>query len=170
MAPVDWKPFVLCTPGQRPARPRDIRLTEGLGDRLRTAAFAELQAVRAFSWAVDRFDDVPEGLADDWRRQIPQEQQHLAMILQRMAELGIEPAGRPVSPRVWESVRDCETGKQFCLYICSAEERGRLAGIQLCQALQETDPKTVAIFQSIVDDEEAHVALAATYYGWRPSP
>ena len=165
---MDWTPFKLCAPGQRPPRPRDLGLPEGLGDRLRTAAFAEMQAVHAFTWAVSRFDDVPEGLLDDWRRQIPQEEQHLALILQRMTELGLEPGARPVAPLIWESVRECATGKQFCLYIASAEERGRQAGMRLCQALQDTDPETVAIFQSIVDDERAHVALAATYYGWRP--
>ncbi|RLB64508.1 MAG: hypothetical protein DRI90_04415 [Deltaproteobacteria bacterium] len=165
---VNWEPFDLCAPGQRPPRPRDIGRLEGLGDRLRTAAFAELQAVHAFTWAVSRFEDLPEGLGEDWRRQIPQEERHCALILERMAELGIEVGAVPVSPRIWESVRDCQTGKQFCLYIASAEERGRQAGIRLCRALQDTDPKTCAIFQSIVDDEEAHVALAATYYGWHP--
>jgi uncharacterized ferritin-like protein (DUF455 family) len=165
---VNWEPFDLCAPGQDPPRPRDIRSLEGLGDRLRTAAFAERQAVHAFTWAASHFDELPAGLADDWRRQIPQEERHCALILERMAQLGIEVGAVPVSPRVWESVRDLETGKQFCLYIASAEERGRQAGIRLCRALKDSDPETVAIFQSIVDDEEAHVALAATYYGWRP--
>ena len=165
---MNWKPFVLCAPGQRPPRPRDIGLTEGLGDRLRTAAFAELQAVRAFTWAVSHFDDLPEGLGEDWRRQIPQEQQHYTLILERMAQLGIEVGAVPVAPLIWASVQECETGKQFCLYMASAEERGRQAGIRLCRALQDTDPDTVEIFQSIVADEEAHVALAATYFGWRP--
>jgi uncharacterized ferritin-like protein (DUF455 family) len=165
---MNWTPFVLCPPGQRPPRPRDLGQPEGLGDRLRTAAFAEMQAVHAFTWAASRFDDVPAGLLDDWRRQVPQEERHLALILERMAQLGLDPAAVPVSPRIWESVRECETGKKFCLYIASAEERGRQAGIRLCKALENTDPETAAIFQSIVDDELAHVALAATYYGWRP--
>lgn len=160
-----WEPFVLCARGERPPRPRAITLSEGLGDRLRTAAFAELQAVRAFGWALSRFDDLPPGLRDDYARLIQQEERHFALIMDRMAELGVNPAERPVWPAIWESVGKCDTGEQFCHYIANAEERGRQAGIQLCRALRDSDPKTAAIFQSIVDEEEEHVALVAAYYG-----
>jgi uncharacterized ferritin-like protein (DUF455 family) len=163
--PMSWEPFVLCAPGERPPRPRDIALAEGVGDRLRTAAFAELQAVRAFTWAASRFGDVPQGLREDWQRLIAEEERHFSLIMRRMDELGIDPAGRPVWPAIWESVSACESGKQFCLYITNAEERGRQAGLQLCRALRDSDPTTVAVFQSIVDDEQDHVALAARYFG-----
>lgn len=169
-APVmDWTPFTICAPGERPPRPRAFRLSEGLGDRMRTAAFAELQAVRAFTWAVERFDDVPPGLLAAWRRQIPEEQQHMTLILDRMAELGVAVDEVPVAPRIWESIEDCTSGEQFCVYMASAEERGRRAGLLLIRALEGTDPETARVFQQIVDDERAHVALADTYFGWRPT-
>ncbi len=165
---MDWLPFTLCAPDRRPPRPRSIHSLEGLGDRMRTAAFAEFQAIAAFRWAAERFTDAPEGLRQAWREQVADEELHYRIIIERMAELGIEVDARPVSPRIWQSVRACTRGREFCILIAGAEERGRRAGLQLIAALGGRDPATAAVFQRIVDDEVAHVELARTYYGWTP--
>ena len=146
-----------------------MKSPDGLGDRMRTAAFAELQAIRAFTWAADHFSDVPDSLRDTWRAQVADEQKHYDLIRHRMAELGIGIKDKPVSAKLWDSLSQCESGKDFCIYICSAEERGRQAGIKLVKYLAEKDPATAAVFQEIVTDEVAHVALAKTYFDWSPS-
>ncbi len=165
---MDFSPFIICEPGERPPKPRPLGTPEGLGDRMRTAAFAELQAIAAFRWAADHFQDVPQALRDDWAAQVPDEIRHYEMIRRRMAELGFELTGRPVSISLWESLQECATGKEFCIRIASAEERGRRAGVRLIQHLGKIDPETAAVFRKIAADEVAHVALAKTYFDWTP--
>lgn len=165
---MDTGPFHVCAPDARAPRPRGISTPEGLGDRLRTAAFAELQAIHAFRWAADRFDDAPDDLRAAWRAQIPDEELHYELIVKRMGELGIDPAERPVSLWLWRSLEACADGREFCIAIAAAEERGRQAGERLCAHLATSDPETAAVFRRIVDDEVAHVALAETFYGWTP--
>ncbi len=141
---------------------------EGLGDRMRTAAFAERQAVAAFTWAAATFSDAPEQLRQDWLNQVPEEEKHYGMIVARMTELGFGLDDREVSRGLWDTLSACTTGAEFCVKIARAEERGRQAGVQLVAYLKGKDPVTAAIFQEIADDEVAHVALAQTYYGWSP--
>ncbi len=135
---------------------------------MRTAAFAEFQAIAAFTWAAKEFTDAPDGLRREWLRMIPEEQKHYDIIVARMNELGFSLTDRPVSHGLWDSLAECTTARDFCLRIVSAEERGRQAGLRLIKFLTGHDPTTVAVFQEIVDDEVAHVALADTYYGWNP--
>ncbi|HPF36295.1 ferritin-like domain-containing protein [bacterium] len=165
---IDPHPFRPCAPDERPPRPRAVVSPEGVGDRMRTAAFAELQAVHAFGWAADRYDDAPAGLADAWRAQVADETRHLRMILDRMAELGVDPAGRPVSLGLWRRLESCPDARSFCLLIAEAEERGRRGGLALVEAIADRDPVTADVFRTIAREEEAHVALATEFFGWRP--
>ena len=165
---LDPGPFILCEPGTRPGKPRPLETSQGLGDRLRTAAFAEWQAIAAFRWAAARFTDVPPELRDDWVRQIADEARHFKLIKQRMEELGVGLDHRPVSDALWQSLRECTSGKEFCLRIASAEEWGRRAAVNICGFLREKDPVTAGIFREIAEDEIAHVSLAKTYFGWTP--
>ena len=111
---------------------------------------------------------MPQTLRDEWTAQIADETRHYDMICKRMEDLGFSLAERPVSMGLWESLQECSTGKDFCIRIANSEERGRRAGVQLVEYLGESDPETAAIFQKIVDDEVAHVALAETYFDWIP--
>lgn len=162
---LDCGPFQLCEPGKRAPRPRLLDTPQGLGDRLRTAAFAEWQAVTAFGWAAERYADAPEGLRRSWRDQVADEERHCRLLLGRMEELGFDPAGRPVSDALWRSLRECPTAREFCLFMTGAEERGRQAAVQLSEALVRSDPATSGVFAAIAADEERHVALADLYYG-----
>ncbi len=135
---------------------------------MRTAAFAEKQAIFAFGWAAETFQDVPQALRDDWTRLVPEEEKHYRLIVERMAELGFRLTERPVSTRLWDSLKECETGQEFCQRIAGAEERGRQAGLLMIKHLAESDPATAAVFDEIVTDEVAHVKLADTYFGWTP--
>lgn len=142
--------------------------TDGLGDRMRTAAFAELQAVQAFAWAADHFDDVPAELRTAWRALVPDEQRHLDAILGRMVELALAVDARPVSAGLWQALVGCASGRDFGLLIASAEERGRQSAIRLAGYLGTRDPTTATVFATIADEERAHVALASQYLGRAP--
>jgi uncharacterized ferritin-like protein (DUF455 family) len=165
---LDFSPFDICGPGERPGKPRAMNTPEGVGDRMRAAAFAELQAIAAFQWAADHFTDVSEDLRTSWRAQVADESRHYDMIRTRMDELGVDVRGRKVSLSLWETLQECATGQEFCIRIAAAEERGRRAGLKLAGHLKKSDPATAAVFLEIAADEVAHVALAATHFDWTP--
>lgn len=165
---MNWEPFILCDAGEEPPKPRPFRDPEGLGNRLRTAAFAEFQAQRAFGWAAKRFDDVPIELRKRWTELVDDERRHYDLIVGRMAELNVAIEARPVSIALWRSLEACETGRDFGMYIASAEEWGRKAGVALVKALEKKDPATAEVFRVIVEDEVEHIALADIYFGWKP--
>ena len=157
---MDWSPFLVCDADEYPPAPRGLNAPEGLGDRLRVAAFAELQAREAFRWAADTRLDAGQELRAAWRRIADDENRHLTMLLGRMAELGVRPDARPVSDRLWRSLRACKSTQDFIVYMRAAEERGRAAEESFHRRLIERDPVTAAIFGRIADDEVEHIALA----------
>jgi uncharacterized ferritin-like protein (DUF455 family) len=162
---MNWEPFVLAPQGAHAEAPRSISTPEGVGDRLRAAAFAEIQAREAFLWAADSLKDAPEELRRAWRGLASAEQKHLDWLLGRMRELGIEIGGRKVSDHLWHSLTSCKTAREFALFMANAEERGRRAGERFHETLRDTDPLTAEIFGKIAEEEVAHIALAADYFG-----
>ncbi len=157
---MDWSPFVVCPPEEEAPRPRGFSTSEGLGDRLRVAAFAEKQAEAAFYRAADRFTDAPAGLRDAWRRIGAEEGVHLGMIIERMAQLGVAVDGRPVSDRLWRSLEACASAPEFIAKMRAAEERGKTAEESFRRSLAQRDPATAELFGKIADDEAEHLRVA----------
>lgn len=156
---MNWDPFFVCEPDEYAPAPRGLNSPDGLGDRLRVAAFAELQAREAFRWAADTLLDADDDLRAAWRRIGDEENRHLEMLLGRMAELGVRPDARPVSDRLWRSLRACKDTRAFLAYMRTAEERGRAAEESFRRLLADRDPVTSALFGKIADDEGEHIAL-----------
>jgi uncharacterized ferritin-like protein (DUF455 family) len=159
-----WSPFELAAPGAHADAPRSIKTREGIGDRLRAAAFAEVQARDAFRGAADRFEDADPRLRQAWRTLADSEQKHLDWLLGRMRELGIEVPGRKVSDFLWHSLMSCQTARAFAQYMAGAEDRGRKAGERFHQSLCESDPATAEIFRKIAEEEIGHIALAERFF------
>jgi uncharacterized ferritin-like protein (DUF455 family) len=157
---MDWTPFVVCPPDERAPATRGMGGPDGLGDRLRTAAFAERQAFAAFFWAAENLPDAPEEMRAAWRRIGLEEKKHLDMLLARMTELGVDVAARPVSDRLWRSLSACKTAAEFSAHMREAEARGQAAEETFRRVLADRDPVTAAIFGQIADDEAEHLALA----------
>jgi uncharacterized ferritin-like protein (DUF455 family) len=158
------EPFDLAPGNDWGEPPRSIKTLEGVGDRMRAAAFAEVQARDAFLWASEHFEDAPSSLRRAWAALAIAEQRHLDWLLQRMQELGIDVRGRKVSNHLWLSLMSCKTAKEFAIYIANAEERGRRAGERFYQTLATRDPITAEIFRKIAEEEISHIALASKYY------
>jgi uncharacterized ferritin-like protein (DUF455 family) len=159
-----WSPFELTAPGVRSDAPRSIQSLEGVGDRLRAAAFAEVQAREAFDWAAAFFEDAPLELRDAWRRLARAEQRHLDWLLNRMQELGVSITERRVSDFLWHSLTSCKTARDFSVFMATAEERGRRAGERFHTQLLEKDPVTARIFGKIAEEEIAHIELALRFF------
>lgn len=161
---MSWEPFVLAEAGTHAPPPRAIDSSEGIGDRLRAVAFAELQAKKAFLWAVEQFEDASEDLRQAWRMLAKAEDKHLNWLLSRMEELQISIQERPVSTRLWESLTTAQTAKEFALYMASAEDRGRQAGERFEREISKIDPVTGKLFGQIALEEREHVALAERFF------
>lgn len=159
-----WEPFLILPRGDRGKSPRAISSKEGIGDRLRAAGFAEIQAYYAFLWAAERFPDAPENLKLNWRGLALAEERHLSWLLRRMGELGIAVQERGVSDFLWLSLTKCETAKEFAVFMASSEERGRAAGVRFHQALLNVDPTSAEIFGKIAEEEVEHIRLAAQFF------
>lgn len=157
---MDWSPFAVCAPEEYALAPRGLGSPEGLGDRLRTAAFAERQAFAAFMWAADTLTDASDELRAAWRRIGLEEELHLNLLLGRMTELGVKVAGRPVSDRLWRRLTQSKTASEFSVLMRDAEARGQAAEESFRRSLAQRDPVTAAIFGRIADDEAEHLALA----------
>lgn len=165
---MSWEPFVLAPPDEKAPFPKPMSHREGLGDRLRIAAFAELQAVRAFGWATENFADVSPKVIEGWQLQIPEEKFHFRLIMERMAHLGVHAHQKPVSASLSESLYACQTGREFAVKIATAEHKGRLAALKMAAYLENRDPVTAQVFLRIAHDELAHVQLVIDNFNWQP--
>ncbi len=159
-----WTPFSALGPQFRPEPVRSLRTPDGIADRLRSAAFAELQAREAFAWAAGRFEDAPGGLREAWLGLSREEDKHLGWLLGRLRDLKSSPESRKVSTRLWNSLTACATAREFAFFMAEAEERGRQAGLLFERALAEEDSLTSEIFGKIASEEEAHIALARRFF------
>jgi rubrerythrin len=159
-AQIDWHPFRICNPGEKPPYPRGLTTKEGLGDRLRFVAFAEKQAVEAFKLAATVFTDAAPRVREIWLQLSREEEKHLQWLLVRMSELGISTDERPQSLSLWHSFDRCTSAPEFAKFMSNAEDRGRIAGEQFYETLLTIDPVTAEIFKRIAEEEVLHIELA----------
>jgi uncharacterized ferritin-like protein (DUF455 family) len=162
---MNWSPFFVNEdPSVHADPPRFIHSKDGIGDRLRAAAFAEIQAREAFLWAAETFIDAPADLRGAWRNLAAAENRHLGWLLARMEQLALDVGARKVSDHLWHSLIACKTAQEFAIYMANAEERGRKAGERFYQALLDTDPISAGIFGKIAAEEIEHIALAERFF------
>ena len=162
----DWSPFWVDSSQQLAPRPFiGPQWADGVGDRLRAAAFAEVQAEAAFRWAAEYFkDEAPAELCRAWLELADEENKHLSWLLKRLSELKISLHERPVSDALWYSLVRQKTARDFCHYMAGAEERGRRAGERFGETLKTIDPVSAEIFSQIAREEVRHIALAYEFY------
>jgi uncharacterized ferritin-like protein (DUF455 family) len=158
----NWEPFRV--DNSVLLAPRPLGETAGVGDRLRTAAFAEVQAEAAFLWAATTYEDASEELREAWRGLATEERKHRVWLLDRLRALECAVDERPVSDILWRSLTRCHTAAEFCHYMAGAEERGRRAGERFHERLMSVDPVTARIFGQIALEERAHIELAYRFY------
>lgn len=144
----------------KPEAIRALATPEGVADRLRVVAFAELQARDAFRYGAERFPEVPVEWREAWLRFADVEDRHAQMLLYRMAELGVEPGARRVSDKLTRLCRKADDAITFLFLLSSAEERGMEAGQILGEQMKAYDPASAALFAQIAEEEVEHVETA----------
>lgn len=153
-----WKPFRLAERGDAI---RALQAPEGVADRLRLVAFAELQARDAFRSGAARFEgQIPEELRQHWLRFAEVEDRHAQMLLARMAEMGVDPGARSVSDKLTRLCDKAEDPILFLFLLASAEERGMEQGKILGELMRKVDETSARIFLQIADEEVEHVEVA----------
>lgn len=157
---MNWSPFLIGPRFVKPPRTRPIETSQGVGDRLRTAAFAELQARESFRMAAARFGDAPSWLRQAWLSLAAEEDKHLGWFLGRMKEMSAPIEERWVSEDLWISFLNTCCAARFCHYMAEAEERGRVAGTRFRDALSKSDPVSAQIFGKVAQEEEGHIKIA----------
>ena len=162
----NWEPFVVVPTGDHADAPRSIQCVDGICDRLRAAAFAEIQARDAFLWAADHLTDATPALQADWRALAKEEDKHLGWLLARLTELGRKVQDRRVSDQLWHSLTSCTTAQGFAQFMATAEDRGRKAGLRFAEQLAQIDPNSAAIFGKIAQEEIEHILLAQRHFGF----
>lgn len=157
-----WKPFRVA---ERADRMRSIGIPEGVGDRIRAVAFAELQARDGFLWGLDRFPEALPELRAYWREFAAMEELHAQLLLDRAAELNVDLSERAVSDTLMRMFVRSDSADLFLYQISTAEERGMEVGTAMIRPIREVDPVSAAVFQRIVDDEVGHVSTARRFLG-----
>ncbi len=152
-----WSPFKLAAKAEVI---RPLQSKEGIADRLRTVAIAELLARDAFSWGVRQFPEAPQEWLDLWTSFEAIEDRHAQMLLDRMTALGVRAEDRVVSDKLSKLCRTATDPIIFWFLISTAEERGMEAGFLLGKQMHEYDAESAAIFKQIADEEVEHVESA----------
>lgn len=155
-----WDPFQIVASGQKAPYLRSLSSPDGLGDRLRFVAFAELQAAHAFQLAPQVFHHVPDGVKAIWSALAQEEFKHHKWIMERMEDLNVHPQERQVSTGLWASYANCTTAQQFADYMANAEDWGKQAGYKFAQTLESLDARSAKLFFQIAKEEDEHIRLA----------
>lgn len=144
--------------------PRPLLTVEGVGDRIRAAAFAEVQALAGFLWACETFTDVPADLRAAWLGLVAEEEKHLGWLMARAEALGIDLKERPVSDRLWVALTRCKGAAEFAKVMATAEGAGKTAGARFGEQLAAKDPESARMFAQIAIEEMRHIELAQRFF------
>jgi uncharacterized ferritin-like protein (DUF455 family) len=154
-----WLPFKVRD--EKPELIRALTAPEGVADRLRLVAFAEVQARDIFRFGADQFKGIaPAEWIEEWLRFADVEERHAQMLLNRMSDLGADPGARFVSDKLWRLCKLAGDPILFLFLLSSAEERGMEAGFILGEQMKAVDAESAAVFAQIASEEVEHVDSA----------
>ena len=154
-----WKPFRIVSGKGDFIRP--LTAKDGVLDRLRLVAFAEVQAKEAFLWGAEKFKGIaPDAWIDEWTRFAAVEERHANMLLTRFHELGGSLEERSLSDKLMRLCMAAEDPVTFLFLLSSAEERGMEAGFTLGKQMELVDGVSAKIFHTIAEEEVEHVHAA----------
>lgn len=165
----NWAPFRVLSENEKLVAPRPMKLATpmtdftGVGDRLRSAAFAEIQAEAAFLWAASTFD-APLELRQSWRHLGSEESKHKNWLLNRMKELHLEVTEIANPPVLWSAFMNCKSATEFACLMADAENRGRKAGERFYEVLRNYDLQSAEIFKQIAEEEKTHIELTYRFF------
>ena len=172
------RPDPIAMPG-RPSRPRLVHPRElprrGFGSREGLAAFVHAIAHIEFNaidlaWdAVYRFREMPEGFYADWVSVAADEARHFAMLRARLRTLGHDYGDFDAHNGLWEMAEKTAHSAlaRMALVPRVLEARGLDVTPGMIEKLRALgDHETVAILDTILREEVAHVAAGSRWFRW----
>lgn len=132
-------------------------------------AHHELCAVELFAWALLAFPDLPPALRRGILGALVEEQLHLSLYLERLADLGSGLGEGPHSDYLWRGVRgvlaSAHPEAAFLAAVGLTFEQANLdyTALYTDAFARVGDDETAAVLRRVHDDEIGHVALAARW-------
>ncbi len=131
----------------------------GRGMVLHYFANHELLALEVMALALLRFPDAPKSFRAGIARTMVEEQSHLKLYIERMAELGVTFGTMPVNSFFWRTMKDIATPLEYSAAMSLTFEQANLDFAEHYEkSFRELgDEKTADILRQIHDDEIRHV-------------
>lgn len=135
-------------------------------------AFAnhELLAIELMARAVLQFEGAPPSFRRGLMQTMAEEQRHLALYLERMAELGGSMQDAPLSGFFWRAFQAVRTPLEFVTAMGLTFEQANLDYAHHYRGVFEAegDGATARVLQEVFDDEIRHVKFAWVWFSrWR---
>ncbi|GAA0705875.1 ferritin-like domain-containing protein [Dokdonella soli] len=178
MAPASSAPAPIGAPG-RPLRPRlvapralasrGLGSTEGRAALVHAVAHIEFNAINLAWDAVYRFRDMPADYYADWAQVAADEARHFALLSARLAELGHAYGDFDAHDGLWDmAMRTADSClARMALVPRVLEARGLDVTPGMIERLRSVDDNaTVAILETILREEVAHVAAGSRWFTW----
>ena len=125
----------------------------------------ELLAIELMAVFLLRFPDAPSGLRKAILHTIREEQEHMRLYVERMAELGVELGHVPVSRFFWDCLRDMRSPHEYLAGMSLTLEQANLDfSAHYLQRFREIgDARSADVLQRVYDDEIGHVKLGVLW-------
>lgn len=130
------------------------------GKALHFFANHELLAIELLAYAALKYPDDPPGLHASLLRTLAEEQTHLRMYIERMAELGVTLGDFPLNGHFWQLLAPAQNAVAFS---CGMNLTFEQANLDFAHYYQQKfaaigDPVTAQIMATIAEDEISHVS------------
>ena len=145
---------------------KELRLAEGRARAMHFFANHELLAIEALVRGLLLFPELSSEARRDALETLADEQRHLSLYLDRMAELGLEFGALPVNDYIWCRALDATTPASFLAFFALTLEGANLDHARLYMQLfdQLEDPISARVMRDVLADEIIHVRRGWTAF------
>lgn len=148
---------------------RSLGTVEGRACFLHAIAHIEFNAINLALDAVYRFGGLPDAYYRDWLEVTRDEARHHAMLEDRLGELGYRYGDFPAHNGLWDVA--CRTAhdlvSRMAMVPCVMEARGLDVTPGMIRRFRDVgDDRSAEILETILEEEERHVAIGVAWYRW----
>ena len=148
---------------------RSLGTNEGRACFLHAIAHIEFNAINLALDAVYRFGGLPDTYYRDWLGVARDEARHHAMLEDRLEELGYRYGDFPAHNGLWDVA--CRTAhdlvSRMAMVPCVMEARGLDVTPGMIRRFRDVgDDRSAEILETILEEEERHVAIGVAWYRW----
>ena len=148
---------------------RSLGTIEGRACFLHAIAHIEFNATNLALDAAYRFGGLPDAFYRDWLEVARDEARHHAMLEDRLGELGYRYGDFPAHNGLWDVA--CRTAHdlvcRMAMVPCVMEARGLDVTPGMIRRLRDVgDHRSAGLLETILEEEERHVAIGVHWYRW----